>query len=376
MSRTAILGAPILAGDWLDDHAVLIEGAHISAIVPASAIPPDFATVRVAGGMIVPGFIDTQVNGGGDVLFNDVPTVEGLREIAAAHRRFGTTGLMPTLISDDLVVMKQGIAAVEEAIAQGVPGILGIHLEGPFLNPGKHGIHDAGRIRLLDTESVALLTSLRRGKTLVTLAPERTDAGLIRTLSGAGVIVAAGHSLATYEEMGLAVAAGLSGVTHLFNAMTQLESRAPGVVGAAFDHPLTSGLIVDGHHVHPAALRAAYAVCGTERLMLVTDAMPPVGGDLASFRLGDQDIRVEDGALKARDGTLAGSVLDMASAVRNAVTMMGVDWKSALEMASSTPARFLGLQGHGRIAPGYRADLVHLDAHGNAAAVWVGGERY
>ncbi len=374
MSMTALFGAPILAGDWRVDHAVLMDGAHIVDVVPVGQIPSDAERVQVAGGHLVPGFIDTQVNGGGGLLFNDQPTVEGVRTIAAAHRRFGTTALLPTLISDDLEVVAKAIAAVDAAIEAGVPGVVGIHLEGPFLNPGKHGIHDERWFRMLDDDAVALLASLERGKTLVTLAPERAPPGFIRKLTDAGVIVAAGHTLASYEDMARAVEEGLTGITHLYNAMTQLESRAPGVVGAAFDLEVISGLIVDGHHVHPASLRAAYAACGPERLMLVTDAMPPIGTDMESFPLGETEIFVRDGALRSKDGTLAGSDLDMARAVTNAVTMMGVTLDQAVAMASATPARFLGLKDYGRIATGYRADIVHLDDSGKVAAVWVGGD--
>ena len=378
MMQIAILGPRILAGGrWLERHAVLIDDRTVTAIVPQDEVPAETMVTELDGGTLLPGFIDTQVNGGGGVLFNDNPTCEGIEAIADAHRKFGTTALMPTLISDDLDVIAKAIQAVDQAIAAGVPGVIGIHIEGPFLNPAKHGIHDANKFRLLDQDAVSLLCSLRAGKTLVTLAPERTAPGVIAELTRRGVIVAAGHSLATYTDMERAKAEGLSGVTHLYNAMTQLDSREPGLVGAAFDLGLTSGLIVDGFHVHPATLRAAYRAKGAGELMLVTDAMPNVGHADSGFLLGGKWISAETGALRGPDGTLAGSDLDMARAVRNAVAMMGVDLADASQMASSTPAAFLGLShSHGMIAAGMRADFVHLDHQMMPQAVWIAGVRH
>ncbi len=377
MTETAIRGARILAdGQWLDDHALVMDGGRITAIVDAASLPATLPVETLTSGLLLPGFIDTQVNGGGGVLFNDQPTLEGITVIAAAHRAFGTTAFLPTLISDDLDVIARAIAAVDAAILAGVPGVVGIHVEGPFLNPAKHGIHDANKFRAMDSEAIDLLTSLRHGKTLVTLAPECTDPAMIAALIARGVTVAAGHSLASYEDMQRAVAGGLSGVTHLFNAMTQLESRDPGLVGAAIDLGLTCGIIVDGYHVHPAALRAAFRAKGADELMLVTDAMPSVGHDAAGFALGDIWISRQSGALRGPDGTLAGSDLDMARALRNAVSMMNIDLISASKMASTTPAGFIGLgTDYGCLAPGRRADIVHLDDALLPLATWIAGER-
>ena len=326
--------------------------------------------------MLLPGFIDTQVNGGGGVLFNDQPTVDGIIAIAEAHRRFGTTAMLPTLISDDLDVIAAAIAAADAAISSGVPGIVGIHIEGPFLNAGKRGIHDARKFRTLDSDAITLLSSLKNGKTLVTLAPELALPGTIKALVERNVIVSAGHTLASYEDMQRAMAEGLTGITHLFNAMTPLESRAPGVVGAAFDSDLTCGIIVDGHHVHPAALRAACRAKGNRGLMLVTDAMPTVGSDLTGFTVGGTPVMADHGMLRSADGTLAGSHLDMAAAVRNCVELMRTSIASASQMASGTPAAFLGLGGTtGRIAPTYRADLVHVGDDLHVRSTWISGER-
>ncbi len=376
MSDTAILGARILSGGvWLDDHALVIAGGRISGIAPVDAIAPDLSVEELTGGYLLPGFFDTQVNGGGGVLFNDCPTLDCVAAIAAAHRRFGTTALLPTLISDDLAVIERGIAAVADSIRAGVPGVFGIHIEGPFLNPAKHGIHDTTKIRKLDASAVDLLASLKGGKTLVTLAPECVEPGLIRALTQRGVVVSVGHSLATFEVMERAVAEGLTGVTHLFNAMSQLASREPGVVGAAIDLNLISGLIVDGYHVHPASLRAVYRALGSMNLMLVTDAMPSVGSSEKGFALGDVWIGNESGALRGPDGTLAGSNLNMAAALRNAVTMMKIDLADASRMASATPAAFMGLDHEfGGIAKGQRADLVHLNDSLIPQCTWIGGQ--
>jgi N-acetylglucosamine-6-phosphate deacetylase len=375
MSMTALVGARILTPlGWLDYAALLIGDERIIDAVPMTALPSDVTVETVTGGMLMPGFIDTQVNGGGGVLFNDAPTVETLATMAAAHRRFGTTALLPTLISDDLDKVGAAIAAVDAAIEAGVPGIIGIHLEGPFLNAGKKGIHDAGKFRVLDAAAIELLSSLKHGKTLVTLAPELAPEGAIQSLTDRGVIVAAGHTLATFADIERAQQEGLRGVTHLFNAMSPMEGRNPGVVGAALSSDLYAGIIVDGHHVHPASLRAAYAAKGADRLMLVTDAMSTVGGRDDHFMLGGVRIDVKDGALRGPDGTLAGSAISMIDAVRNAVSMMQVDLETAVMMASATPAAFLGLsQSCGGLSAGMRADIVHLSDDLEVRGTWISG---
>jgi N-acetylglucosamine-6-phosphate deacetylase len=372
----ALLPSRVLTPSGFEtDRAVLIEDGRIADIVDAGAAPGR-AERRVLEGDLLPGFIDLQVNGGGGVLFNDQPTIEGIAAIARAHRRFGTTGLLPTLISDDLDIVARAIAAVDAAIAAGVPGVLGIHIEGPFLNPEKKGIHDAAKFRILDEAAIELLSSLKRGVTLVTLAPELAPPGAIRALAARGVVVAAGHTNASYEQARAALDEGVSGFTHLFNAMTQFGSRTPGAVGAALeDRSAWCGLIVDGHHVHPAALRVALAAKGPEALALVTDAMPTVGSDADSFTLGGRRILAADGRLTGPDGTLAGSALDMASAVRHADQMMRVDFATAVRMASAAPARALGMSDQrGSIRPGLAADLVLMDGNKHVTETWIAGQ--
>jgi N-acetylglucosamine-6-phosphate deacetylase len=351
---------------------LLIDDGGIADVVAAADCPGD---AELLAGDLVPGFIDLQVNGGGGVLFNDHPTVDGIETIGRAHRAFGTTGFLPTLISDELEVIDRAMRAVEDAIVKGVPGVLGIHIEGPFINSEKRGIHDPSKIRQIDAAAVELLTSLKSGVTLVTLAPELAPAGIIRALVERGVIVAAGHTNASYQQTAAALECGVSGFTHLFNAMTQLNSRAPGAVGAALESRIAwCGIIVDGFHVHPAALRVALAAKGRDKLVLVTDAMPSVSSDLTSFMLGDREIHVESGRLSGEDGTLAGSNLDMASAVSNAVEMLRVDRVSAVRMASANPARAIRIDGaSGSIARGLRADLALLDSGGRVLRTWIGG---
>lgn len=373
---TALVNGRVLrAGALRDGEAVLLDGDRISAIVPAGDVPADAARHDLEGAMLLPGFIDTQVNGGGGVLFNDSTSVEGIAAIGAAHRRYGTTGFLPTLISDDLDVIRHAVAAVDAAIEQGVPGVLGIHIEGPFLNVERRGIHRADKIRALDDEGLAILTSLKRGRTLVTLAPERTTPATIRRLTDAGVIVAAGHSNATYEQSIAAVEAGATGITHLFNAMSPLTSRAPGLTGASLERPeLICGIIVDGHHVSPTTLKIALRCKPPEQLMLVTDAMPSVGSDSDEFMLQGRHIRVVDGICRDEDGTIAGSHLDMAAALANAVRMLGAPIETAACMAAHAPAAFLGLgDSLGQIAVGYRADLVALDEAFGVTRTWIGG---
>ena len=355
--------------------AVVIEGARIAAVVHADQVPQDTEDRDLADATLVPGFIDCQVNGGGGVLFNESPTVEAIAAIGAAHRQFGTTGFLPTLISDDLVVVRRGIEAVDAAIAAGVPGVLGIHIEGPFLNADRKGIHDESKFRELDAQGLATITALKRGRTLVTLAPERTTPAMIRRLAAAGVIVAAGHTDGSYSEIRAALDNGLTGFTHLFNAMSPLTAREPGAVGAALeDAESWCGLIVDGRHIAPATMRLALRCKPVDRFMLVTDAMPSVGMIDKHFMLQGHPIHVVDGACVKADGTLAGSDLDMAGAVANAVAMLGVDLATAVRMASLHPARFLGLADRrGAIAPGLQADLALLDGNGRVIETWIAG---
>lgn len=377
----ALVGADVFDGaDILEGCAVVIDAGRIAAIPTVSDLPASIDRRHVQG-LLAPGFIDVQVNGGGGVLFNDVRTADGIRAIGEAHRAFGTTGFLPTFITDSRDRMAQAMQAARDALAARIPGMLGIHLEGPFLNPERKGVHDPAFMRPIEEEDIAIMTSLGAGATLVTLAPERVPLDAIRRLASAGIVVSAGHSAADYAIVREACRNGLRGFTHLFNAMPPLGGREPGVVGAALDcgEPWCSetwcGLIVDGHHVDDASLRIAIAARGPDRMMLVTDAMSTVGSDLTGFDLLGKTIYRSAGRLTTADGTLAGSDLDMASAVRNAVNRLGLALPVALRMASLSPAAFLRLDHErGRLAPGYRADLVLLDRDLRVRGTWIDGE--
>ena len=376
MMTALINGRVMLDAGLVEGRSVLLEGDRIVDVVRDTDPRVRKAERRDLGGkLLLPGFIDTQVNGGGGVLFNDDPSVEAIRAIGAAHRRFGTTGFLPTLISDDLDVVARAVAAVKAAIDARVPGVLGIHIEGPFLSVERKGVHDPAKLRGLDDSAVGLLTSLKSGKTLVTLAPEVTTSEIIRRLTAAGVKVSAGHTNATYEQISLALRNGLTGFTHLFNAMSQLTGREPGVVGAALDHADSwCGLIVDGHHVAPVVMRLALRCKRRDRFMIVTDGMPSIGTTDTSFDLQGRSISVKDGLLLDEKGRLAGSHTHMAQAVRNAVEMLAIDLPEAIQMASRNPAAFLGLDAQlGRIAAGYRANLVLADDSLRVLDTWIDG---
>jgi N-acetylglucosamine-6-phosphate deacetylase len=373
----ALVNGRVLTDDGLvEGLCVLVERGRIVDVVSKDDVRCAQSVQRDLGGnMLLPGFIDSQVNGGGGVLFNDAPSVASIREIGRAHRKFGTTGFLPTLISADLDVVSKAIEAVQAALRLGVPGVLGIHIEGPFLNVERKGIHDPDKIRELDPAAVSLLTSLRGGRTLVTLAPEMTTPDMIKKLVLAGVVVSAGHTNATYAQIRGALREGLTGFTHLFNAMSQLTGREPGVVGAALDDPDSwCGIIVDGEHTDPVVLRISLRCKRHDRFMLVTDAMPSVGTNNRSFDLQGRRITVSGNLCLDEDGRLAGSNIDMASCVRNTVSLLGLPLPEAVRMASLYPAEFLGLANEtGRIAPGYRADFVLADDRVQVLDTWIDG---
>ena len=376
--RQLLVNGRVFDGDeLLADHGVLLADGRVESVLPEAELQDaDADRVDLSGALLIPGFNDLQVNGGGGVLFNQTPTVEGLRRIGAAHRQSGTTGFLPTLITDDYAVMREAAAAVDEAMAEGVPGVLGIHFEGPFLNPERRGVHRASHMKTLDEEGFDILTSLHRGKTLVTLAPEIAGTEMVARLAGAGVVVWAGHTAADYAQTRAALESGLSGFTHLFNSMPPALSRDPGIVGAAIeDGDSWFGIIADGHHVHPAMVSLALRAKVRGGAVLVTDAMPTVGSAETSFSLHGETVSSAGGFCANAEGTLAGSDLDMLSAVNNAAAFTGIDWFEAVRMASLYPAQALGLGDRlGRIASGYRANFLILDKSGKIADTWINGE--
>lgn len=376
MTDFAITNARIFDGtDFHHGKAVIVRNGKVDAIVESRDIPENINVIDAKNQTLAPGLIDVQVNGGGGVLLNDEPNVDGIRAIMAGHRKYGTTAMLPTLITDHRDKMESAIKAVTDAINQNIPGIVGIHLEGPYLNAERKGVHDANIIRPMEDDAIDLLTRLPNGRVLVTMAPEKAAKGTIKKLADRGVLVCAGHTAGTYSHIQAAITEGMRGFTHLFNAMSPMTHREPGVAGAAMaDDNTWCGLIADGYHVHPAVLKVAIHAKAKGKIMLVTDAMPTVGADEKRFVLGGEEIIAADGRCALADGTLAGSDLDMIAAVKNCVEMVGIDLGEALRMASLYPATFLKLDDiMGRIAPGYQADMILFDDDYNVTRSWIKG---
>ena len=355
------------AGALAEGQIITVADGRVAEIAPGAPQDADLSAPIVA-----PGFIDLQINGGGGRMLNADPSPETLTAIRDAARKGGTTHVLPTFITEAGDGYREAVAAAEAALAEGIPGILGLHLEGPFLNPAKPGIHPPEGIRLPAEGDLAFLCRPRRGAWAITLAPEATGPEPIRRLTAAGWRVFAGHSLAALEDLAPAIEAGLCGVTHLFNAMSGLESRAPGLVGAALHHRLPSGIIADGIHVHPANVALARAVLG-DRLYLVTDAMATLGSDLPGFDVAGRRIALRDGRLTDAGGRLAGAHLAMDEAVRNVVRWGIAPLSKALAMATAGPAAAIGRPDLGRIHPGAPADLALLDGDLRAIGTLVAG---
>lgn len=342
--------------------SIAINGGRFSAIGTDLAPAAHTRVIDCHNAWFAPGLFDLQVNGGGGVLFNDVPSVQGLIAIAKAHRQLGTRWFLPTLISDRLEIVDAGMRAVEQAIKAGHDSILGIHLEGPFLSPERCGIHTPEHMRPMDEDAIALFTSLKVGRTLVTLAPEQADAETISRLTRAGVTVSLGHSNASYKQAKQALQAGASGFTHLFNAMSPLQSREPGLVGAALSSASAwTSLILDSHHVSSVTADIAFNARPLDKFVLITDAMPPAGTDMTSFELQGRKITVENGSCRDASGTLAGAFLSLPEAIFNAVNRHGIQPETAIRMASQYPAEFMSMgTGIARIEIGAPANAILL----------------
>ena len=360
---------------FLQDHCVIVRDQVVERLAPLAQCPPTLDVVELADGTLAPGLIDLQVNGGGDLMFNNDPSETTLATMLNAHRASGTTTMMPTLISDTRDIQERAVAAVRAARAAANPGILGIHLEGPYFNVARRGAHRADMIRQVGDRDIDWLCTLTDMPVIVTLAPEHAAPGQVRQLSSAGVHVCAGHSNATYEQLLAAIDEGLEGITHLFNAMSAPTPREPGLAGTALaEGSLWAGIIADGHHVHTANIRLAQRCKPPGRLVLVSDAMATVGGSRNSFSLYGEQISISDGKLVNADGALAGSAIGLIDAVAYAAGTVGIGLQECLRMASLYPAAILGLDSKlGRIAAGYRADLVHFDASYTVHNTWLAG---
>jgi N-acetylglucosamine-6-phosphate deacetylase len=375
-SSVALVGARVLTGGEIREGlGVIIEDRCIQDVVEAARLPQEMPRERLDGGILAPGFIDIQVNGGGGVLLNNEPTPEGVGKIARAHRRFGTTGLLPTVITDAPEIIAQAIDSVSRAREAGEASVLGIHIEGPFIDPKRKGAHDEKYIRPISEADVVELTRHRCGVMLITLAPNRVSPDMIGKLARAGVVVSLGHSDARAEEALAAIQAGACNFTHLFNAMSQMEGRAPGMAGTALaDKHSYFSIIADGHHVSDMALRVAFRAKPITCAVLITDAMSSAAGGPDEFLLQGRKVRRRNGRLELEGGTLAGSDLTMDQAVRYCVNHLDLPLANVLAMASTNPGRLLRL-GHelGEILPGYLANLVHLSDDLEVKRTWVEG---
>ncbi len=376
ISKKALISKRIFTGEKiLFSHAILVNGNIIDDICPVDDIPCDYTIENLGKGILTAGFIDLQVNGGGGVLFNDEPTVYGIEKISKAHRKFGSTSILPTLISDDFKIMQQACNTVETAIANNIDGILGIHLEGPYINIARKGVHNGDIIRKFEDKIFSLMVIDKLGPSILTIAPEMLDAGILTKLAATGFKICAGHTAAGYDDIKTALSEGLSGFTHLFNAMTPMNSREPGVVGAALeDQDSYCGIIIDGHHIHKAVMKIAIAAKTTGRMILVSDAMPSIGAKDKAFKVNGENIIVENGRCITKDGVLAGSDLDMITAVKNTVMMVGLDMEEALRMASLYPATYMGVDDRlGSIAKGLQADIIHIRDDFTISTTWING---
>ncbi len=372
----ALTGARVFDGETMRDGlAVIIDGERIRDVVPANKIDRDIECVVLQGGILAPGFIDVQVNGGGGALLNDNPTIETVKRIAESHRKFGTTGLLPTVITDTPEILAQAIASVKAARVAEIPGVLGIHIEGPFLDVERKGAHEARYIREMTTLDVDKITTADCGTVMLTLAPNRVAPRLIKSLADKGVLVSLGHSNATVVEVQLALNSGARAFTHIFNAMSQMNGREAGMVGAALsDAESFCGLIADGFHVQDAVMKVALAAKPKNRMMLISDAMPAAAGGPDVFELQGRTVKRVNGRLQLEDGTLAGCNLTMDEAVRYCVTKLEVDLEDALRMASLNPATFLRKDYElGSIKSSYLASLVHLSDELEVLRSWING---
>lgn len=376
----AVSGARIFDGhEWHDDAALLIEFGFVAGIVPLANIPEHAERVTLEGGMVVPGFVDLQVNGGGGVLFNNAPTLESLRTICAAHAQFGTTALLPTLITDTAEINDKAIAAGIAADAERVPGFNGLHLEGPHLALSRKGTHDPDLIRPMDEADLARLTAAAKAlpNLICTVAAETVPPVQIKALVEAGAVVSLGHSDATYDQANAAFDAGASMATHLFNAMSQMGNREPGLVGAVLDRPeVNAGLIADGIHVHAVSMDVALrAKRPPGHIFLVTDAMSQTGTDLKTIELNGRTITRANGALRLADGTLAGADLDMIDAVNLMIDTIGLPPDEAFRMASFYPAKAIGrAETLGHLRSAAVANFVHLSDARQVQSTWIAGE--
>ena len=373
--KRALLGSQIFCGErFYDHHALLIDGNSIIEIVDENNIPKAFNKIELNQGILAPGFIDLQVNGGGGILFNNRPTKESLNTIINAHQFFGTTSIMPTVISDSIKVLTKCTRAVAQEIKKN-SGLLGIHIEGPFFSLKYRGVHQKKYISKLSSEYLELFSNLKEYPVILTLAPECISMKDLNHLASLGIKIMAGHTDASYDELEQAAKNNLNGFTHLFNAMSQMSAREPGAVGAALDFDnLYASIIVDLHHVHHSLIELAYQKKPIGKLFFISDSMATINHGEPTFELYDEVVSEQNGRITNAEGKLAGSSITQIDAVKNAYQKCNIPLDHALAMASRYPAEFIGVDRYlGSLKPNYRADLVHFDSNFKVNNVWTSG---
>ena len=375
--KQALIGAQLFSGkEFLDNRALLIDGENIIDIIDEHDIPSNFKIQKLNGGILAPGFIDLQVNGGGGRLFNNSPDKESLNAIIEAHQHFGTTSIMPTVISDSLNVLKRCTTTISEEIENN-KSLLGVHIEGPFFNVKYRGVHQKQYINTINSDYLNLFESLKDFPVMLTLAPECISIKQLKHLKSLGFKILAGHTDASYDQLEEAIKYGLDGFTHLFNAMGQISAREPGVVGSAltFDNA-TASIIVDLHHVHPSLIQMAYKQKPQGKLFFVSDSMATIHHGEPSFELYDEVVSESNGRIINSEGKLAGSSITQIDAIKNAYQSCNIPLNEALAMASRYPAEYLGVANYlGSLKSDYRADLTHFDLDFQVQNVWIAGKQ-
>ena len=375
--KQAITGSKLFNGiDFIEHKALLIEDQHIAGIVNKDAIPTDFQVKKLEGGILSPGFIDLQVNGGGGKLFNNSPDKESLNTIISAHQYFGTTSIMPTVISDSLNILQKCTDTISNEINNN-HSLLGIHIEGPFFNVKYRGVHQKQYINTINASYLNLFETLDKFPVMLTLAPECISIKQLKHLNSLGFKILAGHTDANYDQLEEAVKYGLDGFTHLFNAMGQISAREPGVVGSAFDFDETSAsIIVDLHHVHPSLINLSFKQKPKGKLFFVSDSMATINHGEPSFELYDEVVSESNGRIINSEGKLAGSSITQIDAIKNAYQKCSIPLESAISMATLYPAEYIGVSDYiGQLKKGYRADLAHFDSNFHVQNVWLAGKQ-
>ena len=375
--KQAITGSKLFNGKKFIEHkALLIDDQHIAGIVNEDAIPTDFQVKKLEGGILSPGFIDLQVNGGGGKLFNNSPDKESLNTIISAHQYFGTTSIMPTVISDSLNILQKCTDTISNEINNN-HSLLGIHIEGPFFNVKYRGVHQKQYINTINASYLNLFETLDKFPVMLTLAPECISIKQLKHLKSLGFKILAGHTDANYDQLEEAVKYGLDGFTHLFNAMGQISAREPGVVGSAFDFDETSAsIIVDLHHVHPSLINLSFKQKPKGKLFFVSDSMATINHGEPSFELYDEVVSESNGRIINSEGKLAGSSITQIDAIKNAYQKCSIPLENAISMATLYPAEYLGVSDYiGQLKKGYRADLAHFDSNFHVQNVWLAGKQ-